>query len=230
MRLVALLLALILEVNAFAQGMQGGMYFAANGDLVINMPQSYIKKRETQLESPLLYEAGKKGLILFSGNKSFPFTQGYFNVETNLLEAIKDGKKQYYDPNIIEGFGFVSNDSLINLFIRVENPENNNKLVFMEVLSLGKLNLLLQRKFAYKKGDYNAGLASGNPDTFGTSLKYFTFIKGEKLLALNKNKNRILPLFENNSENVRSFADKLGYKFSNIPDLIEIFDYYNSLK
>ena len=100
---------------------------------------------------------------------------------------------------------------------------------FFHVLSDGTLPLMMHTTLAVKKADYNVSLDVGSKDDKILKKEAFYCLKDGNVLSLPTTKKKLLPIFEDKAYQVEDFIKQNGLGVSKKSDLVQIFNYYNSL-
>ena len=110
--------------------------------------------------------------------------------------------------------------------------QNNMGLGIFEILAKGYCKLLLKRNMTIKreKETVNLNYEGGNyVDRFVTQEVYYIKKGNASPLVIKKNKKKILKLLSDKAEELENYIEKNKIKVSKDPDLIRLFEYYNSL-
>ncbi len=105
----------------------------------------------------------------------------------------------------------------------------NQRNVYLEVLSYGKIHLMVHYFYRSQSGVNNRLSPNTNGGNFKILPIYYYTKDGEDITRLRTSKKRILSLFGDQSDQVENFARDNRLRFSDDNHLVRIFDYYNSL-
>ena len=169
------------------------------------------------------------GYAYYPDGSSRKFDGMKYDPATDLIQVSTGGYVLTLLPGVIDGVSMEIDNTVTRIFVKVPLK----KPVFMEVLSPGKLNLLIYRGL---KGEQ----AKIQSNTVVIRLeKEVKIIEFEEQLyvwgvggvdKLKSSKKAILALMEDNAAAVEEFMDKSGIKTKEIANLKRIFDYYNQLE
>lgn len=173
--------------------------------------------------SPYLNNEWKKGTLIFSSGKKLAIDLLNYNVYQGVVSYKVENLE--YNPDM--------NAQIIGLtiagrhFILEQLDKGRGKEIY-EVLSDGTIQLLKKYFVSIRKGKVANGLEKATKDHF--NLETFLFYKrhdGEiKRLVNGKN---ALTILEGQESKVKKFKLDNKLKLKRERDLIEIFDYYNSI-
>jgi hypothetical protein len=101
--------------------------------------------------------------------------------------------------------------------------------VFYEQLTEGKTELLKKVKVVLIKSNYNATLDVGSK-TDKKMLKYeLCFFDGKKLIKFKKSKGGVLEVLIGKKTEIKEFIKSNKLSIKKEADLVQIFNYYNSI-
>ncbi len=101
--------------------------------------------------------------------------------------------------------------------------------ILLQMLSNGKLNLLLEHKVWVKAPTYNAALDMGSRDTEILKVKTWYYKQGHKMEKLKPTRGNLLKIMKNKSAQMKAFLDTYPVDADNPASVKAAFDYYNSL-
>ena len=149
-----------------------------------------------------------------------------YNAYTDEFE-IRDKGVLKYLPKISE-YDIV----LVNTGKKYQIYKYNNKPSFFVVASEGEnVNLLLKEKVKFNKEvKAKSSYVKAKPANFSRENdELFIGYKNYNATPFPKKKKDILKLFGAKANEVKEYAKLNKYSFKKVPDLIQIFEYYNSL-
>jgi hypothetical protein len=100
---------------------------------------------------------------------------------------------------------------------------------FFQVLCEGALPLMMKTSLVVKKSDYNVSLDIGSKDDKILKKEDFYCLKDGNAIEVPSSKKKLLPLFQDKAYQVEDFIKDNGLSVSKKSDLVQIFNYYNSL-
>ncbi|MBI5914477.1 MAG: hypothetical protein HY842_03810 [Bacteroidetes bacterium] len=104
------------------------------------------------------------------------------------------------------------------------------KTGFYEVLSKGRLTLLLQHKVWIKAPTYNVALDTGTRDTEILKLKAYFYQKNGKLQKFKPTNGGLLKIMQDKKTDVEDFLAANPLDAGNPATVASVFNFYNSLK
>jgi len=165
---------------------------------------------------------------VFSKSNDLLSCSARYNIHKNRMEIKLDDGYRTLQANQINGvviFGA--------LFIYLSSGEESMSSIksYYEVLSDGWMTLLKK----YNLELYNTGGTSLHPN-LGTQQEFrsnsvlYYAVQGQGALALKRGKKNIEQLFGDRFEDAISFAKEKGIGFKKEKDIIQLFDWYNSIQ
>lgn len=167
--------------------------------------------------------------LLYPNGTTKLYKDARYNVLENKLEAIINEKPFDILPGIISGFSLEDQTAIRHLVLKVNLDED----VFMECLSAGEINLLVNRTLS---GVVDTGTEistktyyfSERPDEKIEYDEYFyTQIPGDGLKRLKLSKKNLLKLMSDREDEMEEYIRGNNLNPDNINELILIFNYYN---
>lgn len=99
---------------------------------------------------------------------------------------------------------------------------------FLEVLTAGKVDLLLYRTLTLQEGYYSVTHDAGQlNDEY--KINEFFYLSSEKALFEIKNKKSLYEYAGDHSSEIKSYAKKQGLRLKDPDDLTKLINYYNSI-
>jgi len=154
-----------------------------------------------------------------------------YNAYEDVLEVDRAGKHYYFSPKKLnypitfigsnktyQAFSYDVNKTTSNGFFVVLNKGKNIYLLLKE-----KINFYEEKKAESELNKYKPPTLKSAPDTF------FIGYINNKAVKLPRKKKSFLKLFSSKSKDVENYIYKNKLSFKKKEDLIEIFEYYNSL-
>ena len=175
---------------------------------------------------PFLFEKFKTGAVFLQEDDLKPVDKINFNILTNDVTAVKNGKTLFYDPHLIKGF-VVEDKGQKRIFIRGK-PADTNELEFFELIINDKITVMIDRDYILKKGYHNTALNVEEKDTFKQQQTIYIMRIDEPVL-LAKNKKAVLNFVQSHKREIEEAAAKKGIGYKKTADIIELLAVYNSL-
>lgn len=162
-----------------------------------------------------------------------PFEQVNFNLETQTFEIERQGKKEYFFPDMLRGFAINPMDSAAAtlLFVSLPAPTKNKlyKKKFYQVVVDGKYALLIDYAVVQTVGSYNPTLQVGDPPRLKVVSTLCVF-DGTTVLELKTTRKALLKKLADKQAQIEAFMAQEGIEdLHNIDNLKRIFEYYNQL-
>jgi hypothetical protein len=149
-----------------------------------------------------------------------------FNLQTQDVKALVNGRMLYYDPKMIKGFAIEDGDHK-RIFIRA-NPTNSPQPKFFEVLLSDQFTLLMEYDYTFVKGNYTPSLGVGKPDAYKIKETLY-LVKDEKFFEVKKNQQAVLALVGPHQDTIQAYAKKHGLGYKKIADILHLLNEYNTL-
>jgi hypothetical protein len=234
MRNLLIILLSTLPVFCAAQGnpiFEPNPIVSQNG-LSLTSIEPYEKPQNPNLISAYQSNSWQIGNVhLFSKEvvKSYPIK---YDFGLNHIE-IKDSSNDtivYVQGHQIRQFVLMSEDKKIHKFINeLKYTGKAYPPVFYEQLTEGKTELLKKVKVVLIKSNYNATLDVGSK-TDKKMLKYeLCFFNGKELIKLKKSKGSVLEVLIGKKTEIKEFIKSNKLSIKKEADLVQIFNYYNSI-
>ncbi|GJM34928.1 MAG: hypothetical protein DHS20C18_39290 [Saprospiraceae bacterium] len=151
---------------------------------------------------------------------------GRYNILRNALEA--NLGEELYRINAWQIKAARIGDRLL-VPLSAKLIEEGNIMKFFEVLSSGKLTLLQQFSVGSRVEGGNSPIATMTGETVYYISTDFYYTKDfTSLKKLKRNKNRILELFGEESDDLDAYMDENGLKFRKDEDVIQVFEQFNN--
>ena len=114
------------------------------------------------------------------------------------------------------------------LFVSVVDHESFENDYFEMLFEGTDVMLLKKYNCVIVKGKASNGIVEAIPDTYKTSILYYTKIKEQRVKKIKLRKDRFMELFPSKQEAIKEFIDKNKLKSKNEEDLVRIFEFINS--
>lgn len=192
-----------MEIKAKPEKTKGSVYLSENW----RVGNIYLFSGEEIKNYPIKYDIKKLRYEIKVDN----------NIKILSIGAIK--KVEWFVPETGEK----------TVFINSSDYKNIDGYGMLQVLSKGKLTLLKKTDLKLIDGNYNTALDVGSrASKYVKSTKYFA-LYNNKVKKVKTRKRKVLKLFGNKYDTVKSWAKEQGLKYNKDQDLTKIFDYYNSI-
>lgn len=183
---------------------------------------SYVSK-SWNYGSILLYESEK----LIEG---YPLR---YDIDKDELEINAPGGAKVLSGSKVKSFTW--QDSLshnVVYFVSAKdymNAEGTPLAGFFEVLSDGALPAFKKTSLVLKKANYVKEFDTGTRDDQILKKEEFYYVKEGKVYSLPSSKKKILPLFNDQAEKMKTYIETNNMSLKEAHHLQSIFEYYNSL-
>lgn len=165
--------------------------------------------------------------FIITNNDQVYFFNGRLNAVDHAIEIKFNDQIRTIHPDQLKVVSIGS-----RTFLPVEGKKvrfSDKRMVYLEVLSFGDINLLVHYYYRSKMGGNNRLSINTNGGSFTIIPIYYIAGARGKLTKLRTSKRRILNLFNGKGEEVEAFIKKNRLRFSETEHLEQIFDYYNGL-
>ena len=170
-------------------------------------------------------------VILYNGKaiKGMPLK---YNLRDEVLLLLDENQvSRLLRDDQIEKFEWFDSDKNKNvLFINCLDYELNGvpMVGFLELLSAGKVDLLLYRTLTLQEGYYSVTHDAGQlNDEY--KINEFFYLSKEKTLFELKSKKSLYEYAGDDAGEIKSYAKKQGLRFKDPDDLTKLINYYNSI-
>lgn len=186
---------------------------------------SYLMTSSANNPNFYLNPAWQSSFIITNNEKVYHFS-GRMNALDNSIEVKLEDEIRTIHPDQLQVVVIGT-----RTFLPVKGSEidfTDQQTVYLEVLSYGKVNLMVHYFYRSQTGVNNRL----SPNTNGGNFKilpihYYTGKDGD-LVRLRTSKKKVLSLFGDQSDRVENYARDNRLHFSDENDLERIFDYFNS--
>ena len=178
--------------------------------------------------SPYLMDEFVKGSIYTVTKQHIANILLRYNIYNDEIEYMleEDKVQAMANPEIIERIVFADCNIV---YLSYSNLKKINKGFFI-LLKEGDASLYSKPEVKYKKASEPNAYNDGNPAKFIKNPDRFYIKVGKKQARLVGNKKDIVAIFPDNKDKVKAFIKKNKTKTKNRESLLELVQYYNSLK
>lgn len=170
-------------------------------------------------------------VILYNGKtlKGMPLK---YNLRDEVLLILDENQvSRLLRDDEIEKFQWFDSEKNKNvLFLNCLDYEQNGvpMVGFLELLSAGKVDLLLYRSLTLQEGYYSVTHDAGQlNDEY--KINEFFYLSSEKTLFEIKNKKALYEYTGEHAGEIKSFVKKQGLRLKDPDDLTKLINYYNSI-
>lgn len=152
-----------------------------------------------------------------------------YDLLNNELEVKTTAGVKVLNSSLVESYATYENgDSIYYLSALKYKLEGTPLIGFLQVLSVGNIQLLKYVRIEVTKPTYNASLDIGDRNAYIVQKPTLYYSTNGDLFKL-KGKKDILQLFGINKERVNSFVESNKLDWKKEKDLVQIFKYYSQL-
>jgi hypothetical protein len=228
----SLLLLLLFSTNKlFAQNPPPGFNSIGN-ILQVNLPYNAVVKSENYVETnqkEYLYEQWKQGEVFYNSSSSIKYDMLKYNIKKDVVEIYIKDRVEYLHPTQSSGFSLNDNSNYSNVFVSASiNNEQGSPKFYMELLSNGKIKLLLHRTIKKNILPGNSAINLPPKEVVEVSKNYYVVFENNSSVKLKPNKKQVLLALNEKKAEVEEFVKKNQLKYNNTQHLIKIFNFYNS--
>ena len=202
----------------------GGVFFNTVGGAKQFRPNDNLHLEQ----GDYLFKSWHQGFIIGMAKQHVKFDKMNYNLNTQSLEIERNGKKEYFTPDIVKGFTIQPDSTQNIIFISLSSQKGIKgcPCQFYQMLADGKIALLNNYESVLTQNTYNPILNVGEKPKL--VLRNTTYIfDGTNLMVLKQNKKSILKALVAKKEQIEVFIkDKDLDSFANLTAIVE---YYNSL-
>ncbi|MCF8302583.1 MAG: hypothetical protein K9I94_04835 [Bacteroidales bacterium] len=150
-----------------------------------------------------------------------------YNLYTQQMEFIKgEDSLALAKPSEISELHF---DDHVFVWERFLTRKGEIKCGYFELLSEGKINLLLRRQIAYHVSAECDGLERFTPDTYVRVNSFYYQHDDQPAQMLKPRERRLMKLFSDEKETIRGFMVNKAIDVNRKEDLMRLFSYYNEI-
>ena len=196
----------------------------------INTQTFYTTQYKDIAGSPYLEDKAYPGtVILKDGTKVEDLLLRYSGYEDAVLYEMEGEKAAMIDPEMISGFEYEKNGEKVKFISAVIFEKEKN---FFEVIYEGKVSLYVLHQITLSKKTDNTG-GYGDQDLHGSAFKlsdkYVYLNEGGMSQEVNLNKKSLLEVMNNHSQQIEQYIKENKVKLKDHNELVELFQYYDSL-
>ncbi len=184
-------------------------------------PLSELQKKQ------FLYPEWKTGKVVLTDSSEKQVPDLRYNIVLQEMQFLKGNK--VFAITQPASFQTIYLDKHKFRFIQYKKKNTNPAYSFLEILSEGKINLLLLREKSFKPGTPAQPYKEAVPDDYPTRKTYFVQINNEIPVEIKLRRRKIMALFNDKKEQMENFRKEQRINMNNQKELIQLFDYYNSL-
>lgn len=163
------------------------------------------------------------------GNAPSLITPARYDIFNHEFEVKTTGGVRILNGEMVSSFKMFKNgDSLTYVNASSYKIDNSQLLGFFELISAGKIQLLMSSKLDVIKPSYNPSLDVGDKNSYVKRKETMYYSKNLELVKLG-GKKEILGLFGTDKSKVEAFVESNDLNYKKTAALKKIFDLYNSL-
>jgi len=174
----------------------------------------------------------QKGTIYLKDGRKFENYPLKYDLSRKWIEVRTDKGVKIATDEIAERFIlFNPHNASGQTFINVSNFKPNDLELsgFMELLTDGKIKLLVATKLEVKPSNYNALMDVGEKNNTIVKREVVYFTRNIELVEVPIKEKDVINLFGEKKEIIANYIDDNNLKLKKINDLKELVDYYNTL-
>ena len=168
------------------------------------------------------------GYAYYPDGSSKQFEGMKYDPSQDLIQVSTGGYILTLLPGVIDGVSMEIENVVTRIFVKVPMK----KAVFMEVLSSGRLNLLIYRKVKDESAQMDDNKVTVRFEKAEEIIKFEEelYVWGPKGVYKLKGSNKsLLSMMSDYSADIEEFLDENSIKSKDVADLKRVFDYYNGL-
>jgi hypothetical protein len=168
------------------------------------------------------------GYAYYPDGSSKQFEGMKYDPSQDLIQVSTGGYILTLLPGVIDGVSMEIENVVTRIFVKVPMK----KAVFMEVLSSGRLNLLIYRKVKDESAQMDDNKVTVRFEKAEEIIKFEEelYVWGPKGVYKLKGSNKsLLSMMSDHSADIEEFLDENSIKSKDVADLKRVFDYYNGL-
>ncbi len=204
------------------------------GDMAIKTTHSHNEminsvNNSTVEGSMFLYDDFRPGNLIIKGDTLIEGIKFRYNIYSKQMEmVVNNDTLALIRPEKVKNIYFDRKSFIYTAY----EEKNKIELDYFQVLSEGKSNLLLHYKVIFiPKNPPATPYSTGNPNDQLEQSKNYFYQKGDKpAILLSKKSKNILESLSDKKTEVDKYIKEKDLKATNEKDMVEIFQYYNSLK
>jgi len=168
--------------------------------------------------------------MMFNDTTLYKGIPARYDIQRNVVEIkLKIGLRVLEGANV-NSFALQKNDHQRIVFTNTQNFESGEALKgFYEMLSAGRLTLLMHHKTWTKKPTYNAALDVGNRNSEMIREAKLYYAKNGKAERLSVSKKKLLEIMQDRQKDMETYFDQWHPDLKDKATLTKVFDYYNNL-
>ena len=170
--------------------------------------------------------------MLYASDKMIEGYLSRYEIDRDHFEIRSSAGVKVLNGNHVKSFVWIDSISKAPQYFvngRDFTDEQKRKLSgFYEVLSEGRLTLLIKTDVAVRKATYNQAFDVGKRDTEIVKKTKFFYIENEMVKELPSSKKKILTLFGDHAEVAEDFLNKNKLSLNEAAHLRALFDHYNA--
>jgi hypothetical protein len=175
-------------------------------------------------------------VMLFNEDRIYAGTPGRLDIKNNLLEINTNLGPRVVDGVRIKFFTMIrppkfNSDNTSSVFVNTRNFKGDGEKIngFLEIITEGRLTLMIHHKAWLKKATYNEALSLGEVNDIVIKERTFYVSRGDMLTKLSVNRKGILEATSDKRSEMEKYLKENDFEYKNIKDLTQIIAHYNKL-